>query len=318
MQMNMLQRHIRPRLSFYLYLPLISAAEFVTAAVDARAGLIMHFALLVALLAHAGLGRAPERRRLALALTLAPLTRVLSLALPLTHVPQLAWYPFVAAPLLLAAWMIARQVGVSRRDLGLRLGALPLQLALVSGGLGLGALEYLIIRPPLLVAGSSWPMLLIASVVLLVCTGFTEELIFRGLLQRLAAPVLGPASLAYVAVLFGVMHIGYLSVVEVVFVALVGALFGRVVGWSGSILGVTLAHGVGNITLFLLIPYVVGHSSGDLSVGIVGLALVGALGFAIVYGVLAWQARNAAGLEARHTPRGKSKEVWRNGTTLQE
>ena len=50
----------------------------------------------------------------ALALTLAPLIRVLSLSLPLFRFPQAAWYPIVAIPLLLAAWVIilfSRRVG---------------------------------------------------------------------------------------------------------------------------------------------------------------------------------------------------------------
>ena len=48
------------------------------------------------------MGRAEGERKLALALTLAPLIRILSLALPLARFPQAAWYPLVALPLLLA------------------------------------------------------------------------------------------------------------------------------------------------------------------------------------------------------------------------
>jgi uncharacterized membrane protein len=67
--------------------------------------------------------------------------------------------------------------------------------------------------------------------------------------------------LLYVSVLFGVMHIGYLSVVDVVFVTCVGLLFAHIVRWGGSILGVTLAHGVTNATLFILMPYLTTQAS---------------------------------------------------------
>ena len=60
--------------------------------------------------------------------------------------------------------------------------------------------------------------------------------------------------LGYVALLFGVLHIGYLSVLDVVFVMAVGLMFGYIVRWGGSILGVTLAHGLTNIMLFIVLP----------------------------------------------------------------
>ena len=55
--------------------------------------------------------------RLALTLTLVPLTRLVSLAMPLANVPQLVWYPIVTVPLLIAAWIIIRQLRVSRMRL---------------------------------------------------------------------------------------------------------------------------------------------------------------------------------------------------------
>jgi high-affinity Fe2+/Pb2+ permease len=52
-----------------------------------------------------------------------------------------------------------------------------------------------------------------------------------------------------------VLHIGYLSVVDVVFVTLVGLVFAYIVMWGRSLLGVTLAHGLTNTTLFVIMPY---------------------------------------------------------------
>ena len=66
---------------------------------------------------------------------------------------------------------------------------------------------------------------------------------------------LGRFGLLYVALLFAVLHIGYRSVLDVVFVFGVALLFGWVAEATWSLLGVTLAHGVTNIVLFLIMPF---------------------------------------------------------------
>ncbi len=255
----------RPIWLLWGYLLLITAAEIVTSAVHPQLGMVIHAALLVGMTLHGAIGQLTEGRRLTLALTLAPLIRLLSLALPLTRFPQVAWYPLVAIPLLIAAWMIVKLLGMSRRELGLRAGNLPLQLMLIGGGLGLGAIEYFILQPAPLVGTYAWRAVLLPALSLVIFTGFTEEVIFRGLLQAVAAPVLGRWTLVYVALLFAVLHIGYLSVSDVVFVFAVGLLFGQIVRWGGSILGVTLAHGLTNVTLFLIMPYVTANPSSQIA-----------------------------------------------------
>jgi hypothetical protein len=52
-----------------------------------------------------------------------------------------------------------------------------------------------------------------------------------------------------------------LSALEVAFAFGVGLLFARLVRWSGSILGVALAHGMTNVTMFLIMPYLAQHAS---------------------------------------------------------
>lgn len=233
----------------------VMLAELLTSLVDPQVGLVAHAALLVGLTLYGALGRLDAARKLALALTLAPLIRLLSLALPLARFPQVAWYPMVAVPLFLAAGILIRLLGISRQMLGLRVGSLPIQLMLVGGGLGLGALEYMILKPAPLLNSLAPDALWLPALSLIICTGLSEELIFRGLLQPVAMPALGRWAIAYVALLFAVLHIGYLSVLDVLFVFAVGLVFGYIVRLGGSILGVSLAHGLTNITLFLLLPY---------------------------------------------------------------
>ncbi len=57
------------------------------------------------------------------------------------------------------------------------------------------------------------------------------------------------------SLLFAVLHIGFLSLIDVVFVFAVALFFGWVVKKTGSLLGVTLAHGITNILLYLVVPF---------------------------------------------------------------
>ncbi|NTV99670.1 MAG: CPBP family intramembrane metalloprotease [Oscillochloris sp.] len=249
------RRILQPAAQLWGYLLLVALAELTTSVASAQIGQLMHMLLLAGLALHAGLAPSGPMRHFLLALMLAPLIRILSLSLPLTRFPQLAWYPIVAVPLLLAAWVIIRQLGLSRRDLGLRLGNLPLQLALGSLGLILGACEYYILTPRPQFAEPSWQAFALATLNLLIATGFSEELIFRGILQSVGRRALGRWALLYVSLLFGVLHIGYLSVLDVVFVTCVGLTFAYLAHGTGSILGVTIAHGITNSMLFLVMPH---------------------------------------------------------------
>jgi uncharacterized protein len=238
------------------YLLLITLAELITAAIDPVAGLLLHTALLIGLLCHSGISEDKGMSSLTLALTLAPMIRLLSLSLPLLRLPQISWYIIVAIPLLLSAALIVRQLKIRRKDLGLCLKAPHVQLPIMGLGLLLGVVEYAILQPKPLIAELRWDALWLPALVLLLGTGFNEELIFRGLFQTVARDALGKWAIFYVALLFAILHIGYLSLVDVLFVFIVGMLFGWFANVTGSLLGVVIAHGIANIMLFLVMPFV--------------------------------------------------------------
>ena len=82
-----------------------------------------------------------------------------------------------------------------------------------------------------------------------------EELIFRGVLQHTAVESFRWWGVVYVSLLFAVLHVGFLSWLDVIFVFGVALFFGWVVKKTGSLLGVTLSHGITNIVLFLIVPF---------------------------------------------------------------
>jgi len=93
-------------------------------------------------------------------------------------------------------------------------------------------------------------------VLALIFTGFLEEFIFRGMMQQATIQTMGRLGLIYTSAVFAVLHIGYQSILDVIFVFVVGWFFALIVQKTHSIWGVTLAHGLTNISLFLIFPFI--------------------------------------------------------------
>ncbi len=250
-----------PRQVALVYLVLLTLAEVLTTLIDARVGLALHSVLLFVILLHAGLTWEQPTHRLLVTLAFAPLIRLLSLSLPLAEFQRVYWYFITSVPLFLATFMVMRLLNFSLDQVGLNGRRLPVQVLVALSGLVFGFLEYQILQPEPLATAFSWQQLWLPALILLFSTGFLEELIFRGLMQSAAIQVLGRFGLVYVALIFAVLHVGYKSVIDVVFVFVVGFFFGWVVLKTRSIIGVTLAHGLTNIMLFLVMPFIVAGGS---------------------------------------------------------
>ena len=235
----------------------LAGAEVLTAALDARIGVAAHAVLLMILVAMGARTADSSKRELYWSLVLAPIIRIGSLSLPLGQLPLLAWYPLIGVPIFTAAIVTARYLGYDRARLGLRVDAadIPRQLMLVPLGVLLGVGEYLIFRPLPLAERFTLSDLWLPALILLIFTGLEEELVFRGIMQRAALRSLGRWGLVYVSGVFAVLHIGYLSVLDVAFVFIVGLMFSLFVLQTKSLFGVTIAHGAINITLFLVLPF---------------------------------------------------------------
>ncbi|MBI4302908.1 MAG: CPBP family intramembrane metalloprotease [Chloroflexi bacterium] len=239
-----------------IYLASITAAELLTTFYSVQVGVAAHSMVLVALILHASL--VPDRpvHRLLLALSLAPLVRILSLAMPLWPFARIYWYIIIAAPLFAASFMVIRNLGLGRRELGLTFNKVPLQAVIALTGIPFGFMEYLILKPQSLIAQLTFDQIWLPAVILLIGTGFLEELIFRGLLQRVSLGILGGTrGLIYVSLLFAALHIGYKSGWDLLFVFAIAVFFSWVAKRTGSILGVTLSHGLTNIFLYLVAPF---------------------------------------------------------------
>jgi len=221
-------------------------------------GLAGYALLIILLLNHYILaGQAPYRRLLP-ALALIPLLRIFSLATPLRDFPEIYWYILIGAPLLLAALLTSRLLGLSINRLGLGMRSWPVQTVIALSGLPLSLAAFLLVRPLPLVREYNLTTILVGAVILTIFDGFLEEFIFRGLLQGQASELFGMGGLLLGNALFTLMYLGNLSWSYLLLISLVGFYFGWNVRRTGSIWGTAAAHSILKIGLLLAWPLVWG------------------------------------------------------------
>jgi len=242
-----------PRALFYL--AVIGIAEVVTTFYQPILGIACHSVILVAMLVDSALVDRYFYGRLVLALSLIPLIRIISLSMPLADIPQIWWYPIIYLPLLAAAIVVMRILDYKPMDIGIRFGFIPFQLMIGLVGVGLGILEYIILIPEPLITELTWQTAWLPALIIALTTGFVEEFIFRGILQKVAVEMFGGWGIVYVSFLFAILHIGFLSWVDVVLVFAIALFFGWIVNRTKSIFGVVLCHGIINIVLFIVAPF---------------------------------------------------------------
>ena len=244
-----------------IYLLFLTVAELITALVDPWVGITFHAVLLGVMLLHTAVTWHDPSRRFLISLTFAPMIRILSLSLPLATFPLVYWFLITSIPLFIALLLIVRTLEFSADYVGLNMRRGLVQLLIMPTGLLFGVVEYYILKPEPLITPFNWGGIVVAALILLVSTGFFEEVAFRGIMQTTALETLGRFGLVYIALIFAVLHIGYQSLIDVIFVFGVGLFFGWVVKKTGSIAGVTVSHGLTNGVLFLVMPFVVAAGS---------------------------------------------------------
>ena len=240
-----------------VYLMAIVAAEIVTAHYSVEYGLIMHTIILFALLMNSSFTQSTKFSYLLRSMMILPMIRIIGLTIPLMQVNELYWFPVIAVPLFAASFTLMRSQKLTRKNVGLVLGNIPVQLTIALSGVILGFTEYLILKPQPLVSSLNLESVLFAGIILIISTGFAEELLFRGILQKNAEKILGKIwGLLYVSILFTALHIGWNSTLDLLFVFCVALFYGYIFQRTRSIVGITLSHGISNSFLFLIMPFI--------------------------------------------------------------
>jgi uncharacterized protein len=237
-----------------LFLAAFAAAEFVTCSVKDYAGIIFYFAILLSLIINSAVNKDKDQRKFWMTLGLVPLIRIASLAIPLAEISEIFWYLLIAVPVLAGIFVVSRVLKLSLENIGLNGNRPLIQIPVALSGVVLGLVDYFIIRPGPLNSQLTLQSTLFPALILIVATGFTEELAFRGVMQRTAIELTSWGWI-YIAAVYAVLQIGYGSALHCVFALLVGLFYGWIVKKTGSILGIAFSHGLLCIGLYLILPH---------------------------------------------------------------
>jgi len=243
-------------LVWVIYLVAITVAEWVATYASPRYGLVIYAIIFALLLFHSHLESQSPERTLLLALALAPLIRIVNLALPLASFYHLYRQVIVSIPIVLATLGAMWVLNFGVDEVGLTPRRVPFQVVVAASGIPLGWVQYQILQPQRLVVGLTWQDMVLPGLIFVLCSGFVGELIFRGVMQRASMEVLGKWGILYVSVLFGVLSMEHFSVPNMVFMFGVAVFFSWVVRKTGSILGVAFAHGIMTMMLYLVMTAV--------------------------------------------------------------
>ena len=218
-------------------------------------GAVFHVVILFSLITHAALVGNHPSYRLFLVLALGPLIRIVSLTMPLESFSQTYSFLLISIPVLVGVLGYIRLLGLRPAEIGFTLGKIPIQVVVAIVGIGFGLADYFVLEPEPLVSELTWQRAVVPAIILMVSVGFVEELLFRGVMQRVAE-LLGSWGWVFIAVLYAVLQIGHESVLHCLLSFEIALFFGWVVKKWGSILGVVVAHGLMNIYLYLIFPLV--------------------------------------------------------------
>ncbi|WP_276699782.1 CPBP family intramembrane glutamic endopeptidase [Methanobacterium formicicum] len=244
-------------LTLIAYLLALIAAELLTTYVNKTWGLAAHTIILFALLVNAAMVESTDFSNLLRSLMPIPIIRIVGLSIPMMQIKPLYWFPIVAIPLFAASVVIMRSQNLSLRDVGLFIGDFKVQALIALTGFVTGIIEFFILRPDPLIAEFTPILLIGAFFILLISTGLAEELLFRGILQNNVMNMFGTTfGLIYTSFIFATMHIGWIYLTDLIFVFSVALFYGYCLIRTKSLVGITVAHGISNTMLFLVMPFV--------------------------------------------------------------
>ena len=245
---------------FPFYALAIGVAEWITVAVSPIGGITFYLVILFFLILHSSLSSNKYNGKLYLSIALVPIFRILSLTLPLVRFPMTYWYLIISVPMLAGAFIVMKLLGLRLPDVGLRLPKPLMKQIFIQGsaivvGIGFACLAYYLFNPKPITLELSWNSWFLPAIMFLI-SGFTEELVFRGILQSTAVRTFGNWGILYVAMVSSTLYISYLSWLHWVFALALGLFFGVIVEMTQSIVGVSLSRSLINVIFYVILPFI--------------------------------------------------------------
>ena len=196
--------------------------------------------------------------KLLIAILPIPLVRIVSISAPIIQFTMIQWFLMMGALLFSSLIISIIVIGDPLERYGFKLpkrSSWPLEVGIILSGVGLGFIEFQILKVDAISLDTSPVKLLAPLSAIYLGTGLLEELLFRGVIQRHAIDTLGTAwGIALTTLIFMVMHTGWQSFADIIFVGVVGCIFSLIVLRTGSLLGVSISHALVNLSLFIITP----------------------------------------------------------------
>jgi len=194
-------------------------------------------------------------------LALIPLYILFTSSLPWFFINQQYLLPAVYSCILGLVLLHVYQKKLSLKQLlGFSKGKL-LKYSLIGMAIGipLGTVEYLILLPAPVFPTFEVKYLFRDMVYMFLFVGLGEELLFRGLIQQDLTKAFGwEWGLFGASLMFAIMHLTWRSIPELGFVFLAGLVLGFIYWKTKSLVAPIVAHGVNNVILVSVLPYLWG------------------------------------------------------------
>jgi membrane protease YdiL (CAAX protease family) len=184
-------------------------------------------------------------------------TRVVLSPFPVGYFKTSVFLPLIYTLILASIVVYLTLRNIPSEMIRLKLGNVNIvkqaRAGLIVGGL-IGGIEYLILRPQAVLETSGFMRAFFYTLtVMAVMVGIAEEVLFRGLLQTsLEKEIPGWQAIGVSAILFGLMHVGWMNPLEVLLAYGAGVVFGYLAIHMESLIAPVVAHGFGNLMLYMI------------------------------------------------------------------
>jgi len=197
-----------------------------------------------------------EVREIHQAFLLLPIFRLVNLSMPIFSEINLYSFVFIYAPLTIPLVIAINHQKITFEKKGDTLKKILSQVPLaILAGLVFGEAEYMVIGNRSLIQDISPANVLLFIIIMIFIVGLIEEFIFRAILQKRLEKFLGSTGgILLASLLFGIMHSGYGTSLEMIFAFLVGGFLGYCFYRTKSLPFVIMINGLINIFLFGIIP----------------------------------------------------------------
>ena len=192
------------------------------------------------------------------ALALVPLYVMFTSSLPWFFIDQTFLMPAVYSIVLALCFWHIYYKNLDFSDVGLIPGNYIKYVTIgVVIGFFTGIIEYFVLLPAPSFPSFEVKYFLRDAVYMLLFVGLGEELLFRGIIQNELIRTFGVRwGIVGQGFLFGIMHMTWRSVPELGFTFLAGILLGYLYYRTGSLTAPIVLHGVNNIMLVAVLPYI--------------------------------------------------------------